>query len=94
MTKKEYLEDPTGLDEYDLKIVQEYWDEVDETADSDDILDNLAWGSSDAQEFIDFQLEEMNLEIPNWIVIDYEKTWNGMRYDFDKTSNYIFYNHF
>lgn len=87
-----YDEEFEALESTDKAIVQEYWDQVDDTYSPSDILEKLAWMSGDIDEFIDFLIDEDGLNLPKWLEIDYDKTWNQwLCHEFEVTDNYIFY---
>lgn len=81
------------LSEDDKEIVLEYWAEVDDSVDIQFIKDKFIY-QGDVAGFIDVLLSESGLEVPSWVVIDKDKTWdNSLSLDYECTSNYIFSNY-
>lgn len=75
----------------DLKIIQEYRNEIDSTASEEDILDKYEGEFISIKNLIEYLLEIYEINIPDWIKIDYETTWEcNVKFDFDITTNYIF----
>ena len=43
------------------------------------------------EDFVEYILETVGEEIPSWLVIDYESTWNAsLRFDYDEQDGYYF----
>jgi hypothetical protein len=43
------------------------------------------------EDFVENYLENLGEEIPSWIVVDYEATWNAsLRFDYDEENGYYF----
>lgn len=46
-----------------------------------------------AEDFVEQVLEQMGVEIPSWLVVDSEGTWNqSLRYDYAEHNGHYFYN--
>lgn len=84
-----------NLDDDDRQKVYEYWDEIDGSADIDDILENCEY-EGDANEYFDELAEEMfNLsgsDSPLAIYFNYEQWERDCSYDYSITTNYVFRN--
>ena len=90
-----------ALDDNEREIVAAYCDAVGETMDEDAFeraRDNFAGTADSPADFAEEQAgESIPDNLPNWIVIDWEATWNrNLRHDFNETrhngEHYFFYN--
>lgn len=84
MTIEEYSE-------YEQQIIKEYLKEIDDSATPEYILDQYFSQYTTIENFITELLELNEVLIPNWVKIDYEKTWDQISDEFDVTCNFIFY---
>ena len=88
------------LDENEREIVAAYCDAVGETMDDEAIsraLDNFAGTADSPADFAEEQAGESVGELPNWLVIDWDATWNcNLRHDYNETrhngEHYFFLN--
>lgn len=86
----------TEYDDNEREAIFEYWDEIDGRAEASDILDKLAYNgdfSDYAAEMADEQLACANCE--DWVknYFDYAAFERDLRYDYNITTNYVFYCH-
>lgn len=89
---EEFQEEYEALDQYEQDIVAEYWEELGTDDSPRYIIDHCIW-SGDIDSFINELLNESlnpNVKIPDWVHIDYDKTWDYLSPDFSATTNYIF----
>ena len=80
----EFFQDyQTALDEWSEHTVEafiEIWD----VSDVSHIGDAFYGHFDSIEEFIDDYMEQIGNDVPSWIVIDYDRTWDsGLRFDFD-----------
>ena len=80
----EFFQDyQTALDEWSEHTVDAFL----ENWDISDVehIGSAFYGHFDSiEEFIDDYMEQIGNDVPSWIVIDYDRTWDsGLRFDFD-----------
>ena len=81
-----------NMDEDDRKKCKEYWDEIDESRDTRDILDAFVY-EGDANEFYDMLADEMLEQIGNETIcdfFDYKKWERECSWDYWETEHYVF----
>lgn len=87
--EEEFQEEYEALDQWEKDIVVEYWEELSMNNSPNYIIDHWVW-SGDINSFVEDILQNLKVEIPNWVHIDYDKTWEDLSSDFSDTTNYIF----
>jgi hypothetical protein len=51
-------------------------------------------GEYDVEDFAQEFYEEMHGDLPTFVVVDWEATWDNLRDDYEEQDGYIFYKHF
>ena len=90
-----------SLDDYERKLVAAYIEARGETASLEDAQDAYAGTADSGADFAQNMAEDtgcITKDLPNWIVIDWEATWNcNLRYDYHTAEIdgeiWFFYNH-
>lgn len=90
----EYLEEYLDLlDEYDDDAIDAFISIYD-VSDLDQFVDRYEGYYSTVSEFVENFLENSDTEIPSWIAIDYEATWeSALRFDYDEHEGQYFRSH-
>ena len=92
-----YFEDyQQAVEEYDKEIVDSFLEEFD-IADLSRISDAYHGEYRNGAEFAEQLVGDcgyINGELPYWIEIDWEKTWDNLSYDYTEINGYIFGNNF
>ena len=92
-----YFEDyQQAVEEYDKEIVDSFLEEFD-IADLSRISDAYHGEYRNGAEFAEQLVGDcgyINGELPYWIEIDWEKTWDNLSYDYTEINGYIFSNNF
>jgi len=74
-------------DESDQDIICMYLDEIDDTEDFDRILEMYSGSADSEADFAQQQAEDLGdipSDLPSWICIDWEASWNsGLRFDYN-----------
>ena len=90
-----YYEDYARMvDEYDQETVDAFL-EVFDMMDVEHLNDAYYGQYRDGAEFAQNMVSDMgyvNTELPYWIEIDWEKTWDNLSYDYSESNGYIFSN--
>ena len=92
-----YFEDyQQAVDEYDKEIVDSFLEEFD-FSDVSRISDAYHGSWRNGAEFAEQMVQDcgyINHELPYWIEVDWEKTWDNLSYDYTEINGYIFSNNF
>ena len=93
----EYFEDyQKAVEEWDKDIVDSFIEEFDLSA-VDRISDAYHGSWRNGAEFAEQMVQDcgyINQELPYWIEVDWEKTWDNLSYDYTEINGYIFSNNF
>ena len=93
----EYFEDYyQAVGEWDSEIVESFLEEFD-FSDLSRISDAYNGEYESGAEFAEQLVSDcgyINGELPYWIEIDWEKTWDNLSYDYTEINGYIFSNNF
>ena len=91
-----YYEDyAKAVDEYDQETVDAFLEEFD-LMDIEYLRDAYYGQYDSEQEFAENFVSDMGYivtDLPYWIAIDWEKTWDNLSYDYSESNGYIFSNH-
>ena len=91
-----YYEDYTRMvDEYDQETVDAFLEEFD-LMDIEHLQDAYMGHYGSGAEFAESFVSDMGYvhnELPYWIKIDWEETWDNLEYDYSESNGYIFCNH-
>ena len=87
---KEFL----SLTEHEQEVVGEYWEEIYEEVDMQDVLDHFAY-EGNPYDYFDMLADEMfdQYTVPDILrnCFDWEKWRSQCEWDYDTTTNYVFY---
>ena len=90
-----YYEDYTRMvDEYDQETVDAFLEEFD-LMDVEHLQDAYMGHYGSGEEFAESFVSDMGYivnDLPYWIAIDWEETWNNLEYDYSESNGYIFSN--
>ena len=90
-----YYEDYARMvDEYDQETVDAFLAEFD-LMDIEYLRDSYYRQYDSEQEFAESFVSDMGYivnDLPYWIAIDWEETWNNLEYDYSESNGYIFSN--
>ena len=93
----EYFEDyHQAVEEWDKEIVDSFLEEFD-FSDLSRISDAYNGQYESGAEFAEQLVSDcgyINQELPYWIEVDWEKTWDNLSYDYTEINGYIFSNNF
>ena len=93
----EYFEDyHQAVEEWDKEIVDSFIEEFELSA-VDRISDAYHGSWRNGAEFAEQLVQDcgyINQELPYWIEVDWEKTWDNLSYDYTEINGYIFSNNF
>ena len=93
----EYFEDyHQAVEEWDKEIVDSFIEEFELSA-VDRISDAYHGSWRNGAEFAEQLVQDcgyINNELPYWIEVDWEKTWDNLSYDYTEINGYIFSNNF
>ena len=80
-----------NLDEEQREMCQEYWDEIDESASVEQIIDSYVY-SGKSDDFFDELADEAMCDATEFLrnYFDYESWRRDCAYDYNVTSNYVF----
>ena len=80
-----------NLDEEQRQMCEEYWDEIDENASVEQIVDSCVY-SGDSDDYFDELADEALSNAPEFLrnYFDYESWRRNCAYDYNVTSNYVF----
>ena len=91
-----YYEDYARMvDEYDQETVDAFLEEFD-LMDVEHLQDAYMGHYGSGEEFAESFVSDMGYivtDLPYWIAIDWEKTWDNLSYDYSESNGYIFSNH-
>ena len=91
----EYFEDyQQAVEEWDKEIVDSFLEEFELSA-VDRICDAYHGSWRNGAEFAEQLVQDcgyINQELPYWIEVDWEKTWDNLSYDYTEINGYIFSN--
>ena len=91
-----YYEDYTRMvEEYDQDTVDAFLEEFD-LMDVEHLSDAYMGSYRNGAEFAENMVSDcgyMQRDLPYWIEIDWEKTWDNLSYDYSECNGYIFTNH-
>ena len=91
-----YYEDYAKMvDEYDQETVDAFLEEFD-LMDIEHLQDAYMGQYGSGEEFAESFVSDMGYivnDLPYWIAIDWEKTWDNLEYDYSESNGYIFCNH-
>ena len=91
-----YYEDYARMvDEYDQETVDAFLEEFD-LMDIEHLSDAYYGQYRSEAEFAENFVTDMGYaqhDMPYWIAIDWEKTWDNLSYDYSESNGYIFSNH-
>ena len=91
-----YYEDYARMvDEYDQETVDAFLEEFD-LMDVEHLQDAYMGNYGSGEEFAESFVSDMGYivtDLPYWIAIDWEKTWDNLSYDYSECNGYIFTNH-
>ena len=91
-----YYEDYARMvDEYDQETVDAFLEEFD-LMDVEYLRDAYMGHYGSGEEFAESFVSDMGYvhnDLPYWIAIDWEKTWDNLSYDYSESNGYIFSNH-
>ena len=92
-----YFEDyQQAVEEWDKEIVDSFIEEFELSA-VDRISDAYHGSWRNGAEFAEQLVQDcgyINNELPYWIEVDWEKTWDNLSYDYTEINGYIFSNNF
>jgi len=92
-----YFEDyQQAVEEWDKEIVDSFIEEFELSA-VDRISDAYHGSWRNGAEFAEQLVSDcgyINQELPYWIEVDWEKTWDNLSYDYTEINGYIFSNNF
>ena len=92
-----YYEDYTRMvDEWSKEVVDSFIEEFELSA-VDRISDAYHGSWRNGAEFAEQLVQDcgyINQELPYWIEVDWEKTWDNLSYDYTEINGYIFSNNF
>ena len=92
-----YFEDyQQAVEEYDKEIVDSFLEEF-ELSSVDRVGDAYHGSWRNGAEFAEQMVQDcgyINQELPYWIEVDWEKTWDNLSYDYTEINGYIFANNF
>ena len=92
-----YFEDyQQAVEEWDKEIVDSFIEEF-ELSSVDRISDAYHGSWRDGAEFAEQLVQDcgyIERELPYWIEVDWEKTWDNLSYDYTIINGYIFSNNF
>ena len=90
-----YYEDYARMvDEYDQQTVDAFLEEFD-LMDVEHLQDAYMGNYGSGEEFAESFVSDMGYivnDLPYWIAIDWEETWNNLEYDYSESNGYIFSN--
>ena len=90
-----YYEDYARMvDEYDQETVDAFLEEFD-LMDVEHLQDAYMGHYGSGAEFTESFVSDMGYvhnDLPYWIAIDWEETWNNLEYDYSESNGYIFSN--
>ena len=90
-----YYEDYVRMvDEYDQETVDAFLEEFD-MMDIEHLQDAYMGHYGSGEEFAESFVSDMGYivnDLPYWIAIDWEETWNNLEYDYSESNGYIFSN--
>ena len=90
-----YYEDYARMvDEYDQETVDAFLEEFD-LMDVEHLSDAYYGQYDSGAEFAESMVSDMGYiqtELPYWIEVDWEKTWDNLSYDYTESNGYIFSN--
>ena len=93
----EYFEDyQQAVEEWDKEIVDSFIEEFELSA-VDRISDAYHGSWRNGAEFAEQMVQDCGYisgELPYWIEVDWEKTWDNLSYDYTEINGYIFSNNF
>ena len=91
-----YYEDYARMvDEFDQETVDAFLEEFD-LMDVEYLRDAYMGHYGSGEEFAESFVSDMGYivtDLPYWIAIDWEKTWDNLSYDYSESNGYIFSNH-
>ena len=91
-----YYEDYARMvDEFDQETVDAFLEEFD-LMDVEYLRDAYMGHYGSGEEFAENFVSDMGYivtDLPYWIAIDWEKTWDNLSYDYSESNGYIFSNH-
>ena len=91
-----YYEDYARMvDEFDQETVDAFLEEFD-LMDVEYLRDAYMGHYGSGEEFAENFVSDMGYivtDLPYWIAIDWEKTWDNLEYDYSESNGYIFSNH-
>ena len=85
-----------AVEEWDKEIVDSFLEEFD-LSSVDRISDAYHGSWRNGAEFAEQLVQDcgyINHELPYWIEVDWEKTWDNLSYDYTEINGYIFSNNF
>ena len=92
-----YFEDyQQAVEEYDKEIVDSFLEEF-ELSSVDRVSDAYHGSWRNGAEFAEQLVSDCGYisgELPYWIEVDWEKTWDNLSYDYTEINGYIFSNNF
>ncbi len=91
-----YEEYHQAVEEWNSEIVDSFLEEFD-LSDVSRISDAYHGEYSSGAEFAEQLVSDcgyINQELPYWIEVDWEKTWDNLSYDYTEVNGYIFLNNF
>ena len=92
-----YFEDyQQAVEEFDKETVDSFLEEFD-LCSVDRISDAYHGSWRDGAEFAEQLVQDcgyIERELPYWIEVDWEKTWDNLSYDYTEINGYIFSNNF
>mgnify|MGYP005733976275 FL=1 len=92
-----YFEDyQQAVEEYDKEIVDSFLEEF-ELSSVDRVGDAYHGSWRNGAEFAEQMVQDcgyIERELPYWIEVDWEKTWDNLSYDYTEINGYIFSNNF
>ena len=93
----EYFEEyHQAVEEFDKETVDSFLEEFD-LSSVDRISDAYHGSWRNGAEFAEQLVQDcgyINNELPYWIEVDWEKTWDNLSYDYTEINGYIFSNNF
>ena len=91
-----YYEDYARMvDEFDQETVDAFLEEFD-LMDVEHLQDAYMGHYGSGEEFAESFVSDMGYivnDLPYWIKIDWEETWDNLEYDYSESNGYIFCNH-
>ena len=85
-----------AVEEFDKEIVDSFLEEFD-LSSVDRISDAYHGSWRNGAEFAEQMVQDcgyIERELPYWIEVDWEKTWDNLSYDYTEINGYIFSNNF